>query len=80
MKIALTTIEHIEQNMQTDDGVSLRSAAAHLNADWRNAVVVDGVWVKMIGWNAERTECDTRMIDSNGKIHKNTTEALRQFR
>jgi hypothetical protein len=34
----------------------------------------------MIGWNEARTECDTRMVDSNGKIYKNTTEALRQFR
>lgn len=33
-----------------DDRVSIRSAGRHLEADWRNAVIVDGRRVHAVGW------------------------------
>jgi hypothetical protein len=44
------------------DTTKLADAIRHLNADWRNAVWIDGHFVRAVGWSDGEPECDFRLI------------------
>lgn len=56
-RIVLTTIEHAEESRGGDDKVSLEDAINHLEADYRNAVIINGHIIHAVGWaNGEFNE------------------------
>lgn len=78
-RVVLTSTHGLEKVRPGDDGgASLQSAAKHMNTDYRNAVVVNDVKLRTIGWVGG--VYDDRVKDDRGNIYKNVREALRQFR
>jgi len=72
-------------DMTRSDGYTLQSAARHMNADYRNAVVVEGhVYWRVIAepdaWNPDDARVKQKAPDGTVTVFKNITEALRQWR
>jgi len=65
-----------------DDGVSLQSAARHMNVDYRNAVRVDGHIYINIGWVDGYYSDKVRETTPHGRetIWKSVRDALRKHR
>ena len=87
MRVVLTFFANIDDValQSADDKCSLRSAAQHLNTDYRNAVIIDGYkYTSEIAEPGKWTPGNLRVRDLSpeGKTtyYKNVTEALRKWR
>lgn len=67
MRVNLGTMYQLQEPYGKPDSTDLRDAVAHLEADWRNAVWVDGVHVKAMGWHEDHY--DDRLV-VNGVVSK----------